>query len=148
MNLEAQIQKDLMAAMKAKDEARLRTVRAIKGAILLHKTSGGASELDADGEIKLLQKLVKTRRDSLTIFEQNNREDLAAVERQELEILETYLPKQLSESEIEAIVQAVIVQIGASSMKDMGKVMGAANKEVAGRAEGAAVSSVVKRLLS
>ena len=148
MNLEAQIQKDLMEAMKAKDEARLRTVRAIKGAILLHKTSGEATALDANGEIKLLQKLVKTRRDSLAIYEQNNREDLAVVERQELEILETYLPKQLSESEIEAIVQAVIVQIGASSMKDMGKVMGAANKEVAGRAEGAAVSSVVKRLLS
>ena len=148
MSLEIIIQKDLITAMKAKNEIDLRGVRAIKAAILLQKTDGSGKELDAEGAIKLLQKLVKQRKESLTIFEQNGREALAQTEREEIEVIERYLPKQMSEPEIEAIVKGIITETGASSMKDMGKVIGAANKAIAGQAEGAVISGIVKKLLS
>jgi hypothetical protein len=148
MNLEAQIQKDLITAMKAKDEKALRAVRAIKSAILLFKTSGSGNELDEDAEIKMLQKMVKQRKESLAIFEQQGRAELAQTEREEIEVIEQYLPKQLSVEEIEATIQTIITDMGATSMKDMGKVMGAANKAFAGKAEGAVISGIVKRLLA
>ncbi len=148
MNLEAKIQKDLITAMKAKDEKALRAVRAIKSAILLFKTSGTNAELDEDAEIKMLQKMVKQRKESLAIFEQQGREALAQTEREEIEVIEQYLPQQLSEEEIEATIKNIIAETGASSMKDMGKVMGAANKAFAGQAEGAVISAIVKRLLA
>jgi uncharacterized protein YqeY len=148
MSLEAKIQKDLVAAMKAKDEKTLRGVRAIKAAILLAKTDGSGKELNEDSEIKLLQKLIKQRKDSLSIFEQNGRTELAQTEREEIEVIEQYLPKQLSVEDIENIVKAIVAETGASSMKDMGKVMAEANKRMSGQAEGAVISGVVKKLLS
>jgi uncharacterized protein len=147
MSLELNINNDLKEAMKAKDEGRLRTVRAIKAAIMLIKTDGTGKELDADGEIKLLQKMVKQRRDSLAFFDQQGRTELAKIEQDEIAIIEQYLPKQLSETEIEDIVRALIQETGANSMKDMGKLMGAANKTLAGKAEGAVISRIVKNLL-
>ena len=148
MSLETIIQKDLITAMKAKDEIGLRGIRAIKAAIMLAKTDGSGTEINEAFEIKLLQKLVKQRKDSLSIFEQNGREALAQTEREEIEVIERYLPKKLSEAEIEAIVKNVIAETGATGMKDMGKVMGAANKIVAGQAEGAVISAIVKKLLA
>jgi uncharacterized protein len=148
MSLELKINNDLKEAMKAREEARLRTIRSIKAALLIAKTSGANIELSADDEIKLLQKMVKQRKDSLSIFEQQGRGELAQVEREEIEIIESYLPKQLGEAEIEAIVREAIAATGASSVKDMGKVMGVASKQVAGRAEGAVISGIVKRLLA
>ncbi len=148
MSLELKINNDLKEAMKAKAEVRLRSVRAIKAALLIAKTSGANIELSADDEIKLLQKMVKQRKDSLSIFEQQGRVELAQVEREEIDIIESYLPKQLDEAQIEAIVREAIAATGASSVKDMGKVMGVASKQVAGRAEGAVISGIVKRLLA
>jgi uncharacterized protein len=148
MRLEEIIQKDLITAMKAKDEMTLRSVRAIKAAILLAKTDGSGKILDTEGEIKLLQKMVKQRKDSLSIFEQQGRAELASIERGEIEVIERYLPKQMSVEDIETIVKNIIAESGASGMKDMGKVMGAANKALAGQAEGAIISGVVKKLLS
>jgi uncharacterized protein len=148
MSLELKINNDLKEAMKAKEEARLRTIRSIKAAILTLKTSGANVQIGEEEEIKMLQKMLKQRRDSLSIFEQQGRTELAQVEREEIDIIESYLPKQLSEAEIEAIVQEAIAATGASSVKDMGKVMGVASKQVAGRAEGAVISGVVKRLLT
>ncbi len=148
MNLEDKINNDLKEAMKAKDATTLRGVRAIKSAILLHKTSGAGVEVTAEDAIKILQKLVKQRKESLGIFEQNGRPELAQTEREEIEVIERYLPKQLSEAEIEAIVKNIIAETGATSMKEMGKVIGAANKQLAGQAEGAVISGIVKKLLS
>jgi hypothetical protein len=147
MSLEAKINADLKDAMKAKDQVALRGIRAIKSAILLQKTSGSGVELDEAGEIKLLQNLVKQRKDSISIFETQKREDLAVVEREEVSVIERYLPQALSAAELEALVKEVIAAVGATSKKDMGKVMAAANKKVAGKAEGAAISAVVKNLL-
>jgi uncharacterized protein len=148
MNLEAKIQQDLVTAMKAKDEKALRGIRAIKAAIMLIKTDGSGKVIDADTEIKLLQKLVKQRKESLTIFEQNGREALAQTEREEIAVIEQYLPKQMGEAEIEAIIKNIIAETGATNMKDMGKVVGAANKQLAGQAEGSVIAGIVKRLLS
>jgi uncharacterized protein len=148
MNLEATIQKDLITAMKAKDEITLRGVRAIKAAIMLAKTDGSGIAMNEEGEIKLLQKLVKQRKESLAIFEQNGRESLAQTEREEIAVIERYLPQQMDEAELEGIIKSIIAETGATGMKDMGKVMGATNKKVAGQAEGAVISAIVKRLLS
>lgn len=148
MSLEAKINSDLKAAMKAKDQAALRGVRAIKSAILLFKTSGSGEELDEAKEIKLLQKLVKQRKDSLEIYEKEGREDLAAKEREEIVVIEKYLPAQLSAEELEAVIRQIVEQTGAESMKDMGKVMGLASKQLAGKADGKTISTVVKQLLS
>lgn len=147
MTFEEKINEDLKTAMKAQDKQALRGIRAIKQAILLAKTDGSHDEITEEKFIKMLQKLVKQRRDSLAIFEQQNREDLAAVEREELEIIERYLPKAMSPDELEAAIRKIVEQTGASSMKDMGKVMGMANKEFAGKADGAAISAVVKKIL-
>lgn len=147
MSLELTLANDLKTAMKAKDQAALRTIRAIKAAILLIKTDGSGKELDEAGEIKLLQKLSKQRKDSLEIYEKQNREDLAKIEREEIAVIEKYLPQQMDSAELESFIQTVISKVGASSMKDMGKVMGIANKELAGRADGKTISAVVKSLL-
>jgi uncharacterized protein len=147
MKLEEQIMTDLKAAMKAKDQAALRGIRAIKSAILLEKTSGSGKELDDADGIKMVQKLIKQRKDSLEIYEQQGREDLAATEREEIAVLERYLPKQMSEAELEQTIKAIVEETGATSMKDMGKVMGIANKRLAGKAEGKAISEAVKALL-
>jgi hypothetical protein len=148
MNLEERIMEDLKEAMKAHDEAAKRGIRAIKAAILLVKTDGSGLELNEEREIKLLQKLVKQRKDSLDIYEQQGREDLAQVEREEIEVIERYLPKQLSEAEVEGVLKKIIDATGATSMKDMGKVMGAASKELAGKADGKMIAGLVKRLLN
>lgn len=147
MKLEEQIMTDLKAAMKAKDQAALRGIRAIKSAILLEKTSGSGKELDDADGIKMVQKLIKQRKDSLEIYEQQGREDLAETEREEIAVLERYLPKQMSEAELEQTIKAIVEETGATSMKDMGKVMGIANKRLAGKAEGKAISETVKALL-
>ena len=148
MSLESRVMGDLKAAMKAKDQAALRSLRAIKSAILLAKTDGSGKELDESGEIKLVQKLVKQRKDSLEIYEKQSREDLAEKEREEIKILTKYLPEQLDAAKLESIVKGIIEQVGASSMKDMGKVMGMASKQLAGKADGKTISGVVKALLS
>jgi uncharacterized protein YqeY len=149
MSLEQKIMGDLKTAMLAKDEKALRSLRAIKAAILLAKTSEGAGgELKEDDEVKLLQKLVKQRKDSLEIFQQQNRTDLAQKEQEEIEIIEKFLPKQLSADELKSEVAAIISEVGASSPADMGKVMGAATKKLAGKADGKTISALVKELLS
>jgi uncharacterized protein YqeY len=149
MSLEQKIMGELKTAMLAKDEKALRSLRAIKAAILLAKTSEGAGgELKEDDEIKLLQKLVKQRKDSHEIFQQQNRTDLAQKEKEEIEIIEKFLPKQLSADEIKAELSAIISEVGASSPADMGKVMGAATKKLAGKADGKTISALVKELLS
>jgi len=149
MNLEQKIMGELKTAMLAKDEKALRSLRAIKAAILLAKTSEGAGgELKEEDEIKLLQKLVKQRKDSLEIFQQQNRTDLAQKEQEEIEVIEKFLPKQLSSEELKSIISTIIAETGASSPADMGKVMGAATKQLAGKADGKAISAVVKELLA
>lgn len=147
MSLEKKIMEDLKAAMKAKDQAALRSIRAIKAAILLQKTDGSGTELDEAGEIKLVQKLVKQRQESLDIYEKQGREDLAATEREEIDVLKKYLPEQISEEKIKEIVDAIIAQTGADSMKDMGMVMGMASKKLAGKADGKTIASIVKAQL-
>lgn len=149
MNLEQKVMADLKTAMLAKDEKSLRSLRAIKAAILLAKTSEGAGgDLKEDDEIKLLQKLVKQRKDSLEIFHQQNRTDLAQKEQEEIEVIEKFLPKQLSADEIKTELSGIIAEVGASSPADMGKVMGAATKKLAGKADGKTISALVKELLS
>jgi uncharacterized protein YqeY len=149
MSLEEKVMGELKNAMRAKDEAALRSLRAIKAAIIIEKTSEGAGgEINEATEIKMLQKLAKQRRDSLEIFEKQNREDLAAKEREELSIIEKFLPKQMSGDELRAEISAIIEQVGAKTPADMGKVMGAASKQLAGKADGKAISEVVKQLLS
>lgn len=148
--LENQIQSNIKAAMIAKDAVALTSIRAIKAAILLAKTSeGGAKESLEDEEvIKIIGKLVKQRKESAAIYSQQNREDLAQNELAEAKVMEKYLPKSLSEEEVEAAVKEIIAQIGASSMADMGKVMGVATKKLAGAADGRVISTIVKKLLS
>ena len=148
MSLESTINEDLKTAMKAKDQAALRGIRAIKSAILIHKTSGTTEDLNSEKEIALLQKLIKQRQDSLDIFEKQGREDLASVEREEIEVIMRYLPKQLTEVELRAAITEIIARLGASSMRDMGKVMAEASKDLAGKADGKTISVVVKELLS
>ncbi len=147
MSLEAKINTDLKEAMKAKDQVALRGIRAIKSGILLLKTDGSTGEINEEKEIKLLQKLVKQRKDSLDIYEKQNREDLAVKEREEIAVIEKYLPAQMSEDELKGIIQQIIAQTGAASMKDMGKVMGMASKQLAGKADGKTISTIVKSLL-
>lgn len=147
MSLETNIMTDLKTAMKAKDQAAMRTLRAIKSAILLKKTDGTGSDMTDADEIKLVQKLVKQRQDSLDIYTQQGREDLAATEREEIAVLKRYLPEQMSEDKLKEVINDIITKTGASSMKDMGKVMGQANAQLAGKADGKTIASVVKQLL-
>lgn len=149
MSLEQKVMADLKTAMLAKDEKSLRSLRAIKSAIILAKTSEGAhGEIKEDDEIKLLQKLVKQRKDSLEIYEKQNRKDLAEKEKEEIEVIEKFLPKQLDETELKEIIGKIITEAGASSPSDMGKVMGAANKQLAGKADGKTIAGIVKELLA
>lgn len=149
MSLEQKIMTELKAAMIAKDEAALRSLRAVKAAILLAKTSEGAGgELKEEDEMKLLLKLVKQRKDSLEIFQQQKREDLAKKEEEEIAIIEKFLPKQLSAEEVKTEVVKIIASLGATSPTDMGKVMSAATKQLAGKADGKTISALVKELLS
>jgi len=148
MTLEERITQDLKAAMKAKDQAALRGIRAIKSAILLAKTDGSGKPIDSAKEIQILQKLVKQRKESIEIYEKEGRDDLAKTEHEEVAVIEKYLPEQLSEAELEAELKQIIEEVGAESPKDMGKVMGVATKKLAGRADGKAISQKVKELLS
>ncbi|MEN9415557.1 MAG: hypothetical protein RLZ62_1861 [Bacteroidota bacterium] len=147
MTLEEKIAKDLVAAMKAKDEVALRAIRAIKSAILLVKTDGTGQALDEAREVQLLQKMVKTRQESLDIYTKNGREDLAVREKEEIDVIRKYLPAMLEGAELEAVLRKIVEETGATSAKDMGKVMGAANKQLAGKADGRAISEIVKQLL-
>ena len=148
MTLEAQIMADLKTAMKAKDRIALEALRAIKTAILNEKTAAGATEMTEARELKLLTKLRKQRVESATIFRNQGREDLAAPEEEQIEIIERYLPAMLSESEIEAKVKEVIASTGASSLADMGKVMGQATGAMVGQADGKVISGIVRKLLA
>ena len=148
MSLESQIMGDLKEAMKSKDQAALRGIRAIKAALLLAKTDGSGKEIDEAAEIKLLQKLVKQRQDSHEIFIKQGRDDLAAVEKEEIDVISKYLPEQMSSEELTKYLTDLIDKVGANSMKDMGRVMGMASKELAGKADGKSIASLVKTLLS
>lgn len=149
MGLEQKIMTELKTAMLAKDEAGLRSLRAIKAAILLVKTAeGGGGELKEEDEIKLLQKLVKQRKDSLEIFQQQNRPDLAKKEEEEIAVIEKFLPKQLSAEELKEALAKIIADLGASTPADLGKVMGVASKQFAGKADGKTISALVKELLT
>jgi len=149
MSLETNIMDQLKQAMRDKNDAALRTLRAIKAAILVEKTAAGASgALTEADEMKLLQKLAKQRKDSLDIFRAQNREDLAIKEEEEIAVIEQFLPKQLSQGEIDAAVKEIITAVGASGPGDMGKVMGTATKQMAGKADGKLIAETVKRLLT
>ena len=148
MSLETQIMAEMKEAMKAKNEAVLRSLRAIKAEIIKAKTEPGAGgEIDEATEQKFLQKMMKQRRDSLEIFEKQGREDLASKEKEEMEVIERFLPKQMTGEEIKEAVVKIIADTGASSAADMGKVMGAASKQLAGKADGKTISTIVKELL-
>ncbi len=149
MGLEEKVMTDMKDAMKAKDEAGLRGLRAIKAAIILAKTAEGAGGiLKPEDESKLLQKLVKQRKDSMDIYDKQNREDLAKKEREEIAVIEKFLPKQLDQNSLKEILVKIIADTGASSAADMGKVMGVASKQLAGQADGKTIGAVVKELLA
>lgn len=148
MTLEQKIGKDLVVAMKAKDEVALRGIRAVKSALLLAKTDGSGQEIDEAKEVQILQKLVKSRQESYDIYMKNGREELAKIELEEIEVIRKYLPKMMEGAELEEVIRAIIQEVGATSAKDMGKVMGAANKQLAGKAEGKMIADTVKALLS
>ena len=148
MSLEALVMTDLKSAMKAKDRVALEALRAIKTAILNEKTAAGAGEMSEADEMKLLTKLRKQRVESATIFREQNRADLAEPEEAQLAIIERYLPEMLSEAEIEAKVEEIIAAVGASSMADMGKVMGQASAAMAGQADGKVISGFVRKHLA
>lgn len=149
MSLEQQIMTEMKEAMKAKNEGVLRGLRAIKAEIIKAKTEpGAAGEIDQATEQKFLQKMMKQRRDSLDIYEKQGREDLAEKEREEMAVIERFLPKQLDENELKTIIQSIITETGASSPADMGKVMGVASKQLAGKADGKVISGIVKDLLA
>lgn len=147
MNLEEKINADIKAAMLARNEGALRALRAIKSAVLLARTSGSNAGLSEDDEMKLLQKLVKQRKESMEIYKQQNRDDLFKTEQEELDVIEKFLPAQMSEDEIRVIIQQIITITGASSPAEMGKVMGMASKQLAGKADNKIVSQLVKQLL-
>lgn len=149
MSLEITINQDIKTAMLAKDSGKLEALRAVKAAILLAKTEkGGSDTLTEEAEIKMLQKLVKQRKETAEIYTQNNRPELAEKEVFEAGVIEAYLPKQMSEEQVRATVSAIIAQTGASGMKDMGKVMGIASKQLAGQCAGNVLSGIVKELLA
>lgn len=149
MSLQTKVMEALKEAMKAKDTVALESLRAIKSAILLARTEAGASEeLSEADELKLLQKLVKQRKDSAALYTQQGRNDLAEPELAQMAVIEKFLPDQLSEAEVEEALKGIIAQVGATTPKDMGKVMGAATKQLAGKADGKLISDIVKKLLS
>lgn len=148
MSLETKIIADLKEAMKAKDKVSLRGIRAIKTALMNLKTDGSNTEITEQVEISLLQKMLKQRKESLSIYQEQGREELAATEKEEIAIIEKYLPEQMDAAALEKVVGEIIEKTGATSMKDMGKVMGMASKQLAGQADGKAISAVVKKLLA
>ncbi len=149
MSLEIQINDKIKEAMKAKDRDALESLRAIKNAILVAKSEvGAAAELSAEDEIKILQRLQKQRKESAAIYTEQGREDLAAPEIMQAEVIAQFLPKQMGEAELKAVLQEIIAQVGASGPQDMGKVMGVASKQLAGKAEGKMIAATVKSLLS
>lgn len=149
MSLEQKVMAEMKDAMKSKDEAALRALRAIKAEIIKAKTEPGAGgEVSADKELSLLQKMMKQRKDSLEIYQQQNRADLAKKEEEEIAVIEKFLPKQLSGEELKVELQQIISETGASSPADMGKVMGVATKKLAGKADGKSISAMVKELLA
>ena len=149
MNLQAQVMEKMKEAMKAKDTIALQALRAVKSAFLLAKTEKGAQdELTAEQEIKIIQKQVKQRKDSVAIYLQQGREDLATPEQAEIAVLEQFLPKALSEDEVSNVVLATISELGASGMQDMGKVMGVVSKKLAGQADGKMIADLVKKHLA
>ncbi|WP_353134814.1 GatB/YqeY domain-containing protein [Pseudopedobacter sp.] len=148
MSLENTINQDIKTAMLAKKEADLRALRAVKSALLLAKTEKGASEnITEEGEIKVLQKLVKQRRESAEIYKGQNREDLYQIEMEEIEVIERYLPKQMTPTELSDYLKNLMTKLNVTSIKEIGKVMGIANKELAGKADGRAISETIKNLL-
>ena len=148
MSLQENVNEQLKAAMKAKDTVALESLRAIKTAIMMTQTQAGAKELTSDDEIKLVQKLVKQRKDSAEIFHQQGRVDLAEPEEAQIKIIEQFLPEQLDDAAITEIVAAIIAKTGAAGMQDMGKVMGMASKAMAGKADGKTISSIVRQKLT
>ena len=149
MSLELKINEDIKAAMMARDAEKLEAIRAVKAALLLEKTKEGATpDVGEEVEIRILQKLVKQRRESADIYTKANRADLAQKEIFEASVIEAYLPKQMEEAEVGEIIRKIISQTGATSIRDMGTVMGAASKELAGKADGKMISGIVKNLLS
>lgn len=149
MSLESKVNQDIKSAMLAKDQPALRALRAIKAALLLAVTEKGASQtLDEKSEIKILQKLVKQRKDSLAIYREQKREDLARKEEEEIDVINQYLPEQMSDEELKGELQHIIAELNATGMKDMGKVMGVANSKLAGKADGKTIANTVKQLLT
>jgi uncharacterized protein len=149
MSLEEKINNDLKDAMRSKDEAALRALRAVKSGILIARTDkGAASQLTGEDEVKILQKLVKQRRESSEIYKQQNREDLATVEQEELEIIEKYLPAQMSDPDLRAEIEKIIEETGATSPAEMGKVMGVASKRLAGKADNRKISEITREMLA
>ena len=148
MRLEEKIQQDIKAAMLAKEREKLESLRAIKAAILLAKTADGSESVADDALVKIIQKLVKQRKETAVIYKEQNRPELAEKELMEASYMEVYLPKQLSEEELTAEIKKIIAEVGATSAKEMGKVMGVASKALAGKSDGRAISTIVKSLLS
>lgn len=146
--LETTINQDIKTAMLAKEEVTLRSLRAIKAALLVAKTEkGAAAEITEEAEIKVLQRLVKQRKESADIYKAQNREDLYQIEADEISVIEKYLPQQLSDQELNTYIKALIEKLNITSVKEMGKVMGVANKELSGKADGKAISAAIKTLL-
>ena len=149
MNFQDQLNSKLKSAMREKNKVALESLRAIKSAILLLQTQSGAKETPDDNEItKLLQKLVKQRKESASIYREQGRVDLAELEEAQISIISQFLPEQLSQEEVEKVIDEVIQLVGATTMKDMGKVMGMANKKIAGKADGKIIAEIVKKRLS
>jgi uncharacterized protein YqeY len=148
MSIQKEVMEQMKSAMKSKDKVALESLRALKSAFLLANTSGSSVELSESDELKIVQKLVKQRKDSAAIFSEQGRDDLANPEIAQAKILEQFLPQQLSEEELKKAIEEIVAQTGASSMRDMGKVMGIASKQLGGEADGKAISMVVKELLS
>jgi uncharacterized protein YqeY len=147
MNLEENVMQQLKEAMKTKNDGALRALRAIKAAILNAKTEKGACEMTPEKEIAIINKLAKQRKESIEVFEKQNRFDLSSVEKEELEVLQTFLPEQLSEEAIETLIKELIEQHQIQDAKEFGKIMGIANKALAGKAEGALIAKVIKSIL-
>ena len=149
MSLEEKVMADLKTAMLAKDEKSLRSLRAIKAALINLKTSESfGGQVKEEDEIKLLQKLVKQRKESLEIYEKQQRSDLAEKEKEEIDVIEKFLPKQMSHDKLKEVIAGIVKQTGASSQADMGKVMGMANKQLAGKADGKTIAAIVKEILA
>ncbi|HNQ11956.1 MAG TPA: GatB/YqeY domain-containing protein [Bacteroidia bacterium] len=148
MSLEQQIMAELKSAMMNKNEGALRALRAVKAAILLEKTSGKGDQIDAEAELKIVQKLVKQRKESIDIYLQQNREDLARTEQEELEVISKFLPEQMDEQQVNNALVKIIGDLGASSMADMGKVMKEASVQLSGKADNKMVSELVRKLLA